>query len=211
MVQYVETSWYSNPNILLCIMIITYMIPILFVYYKHITTSKSVSSIITSKESFFIIKDDTHSNTDNNDLKGGGKYELINHITIRTFIAVCMGVMGIFTLLYEIHRDEIWSLLAIILLLIGIFGVIFIPETDNTHYIFASTAFLSILLFMIYHTFYSRKICSDVKILLYSQILFAIITIIGVIHDTPIFLFEVLFLFNFAVYYIYLHYQCYIA
>ena len=119
-----------------------------------------------------------------------------------------MGVMGIFTILYEIHRDEIWSLFAIILLLIGIFGVIFIPEIDNTHYIFAGIAFLSILLFMIYHSFYSKKICSDVKILLYSQILFAIITIIGVIHDKPIFIFEALFLLNFAVYYFILHNRC---
>jgi len=216
MVQYIASSWYNNPNILLCLMVVSYMIPISYVYYKHTTTCKSISSIITSKEPFFVdINSETRSlNTDHTILAvncGGGLYELLNHITSRTVIATSMGVMGLFTILYELYRDEIWSLFAIILLLIGIFGVIFIPETDNTHYIFACTAFLSILLFMIYHSFYSKKICSDVKILLYSQILFAIITIIGVIHDKPIFIFEALFLFNFAVYYIYLHYKCYIA
>lgn len=213
MVQYVGSSWYNNPNILLCLMVISYMIPISYVYYKHTTTCKSISSIITSKEPFFVdINSETRSlNADHTILAvngGGGLYELLNHITSRTVIAMSMGVMGIFTILYEIHRDEIWSLFTIILLLIGIFGVISIPEIDNTHYIFAGIAFLSILLFMIYHSFYSKKICSDVKILLYSQILFAIITIIGVIHDKPIFIFEALFLLNFAVYYVILHNRC---
>jgi hypothetical protein len=32
-----------------------------------------------------------------------------------------------------------------------------------------------------------------------------VITVIGVIHDTPIFIFEALFLLNFAVFYLYLH------
>jgi hypothetical protein len=36
-----------------------------------------------------------------------------------------------------------------------------------------------------------------------------LVTIIGVIHDTPIFIFEALFLANFAVFYLYMHYMQY--
>ena len=122
--------------------------------------------------------------------------------------------MAGFTLAYEYQRcvtqNTRWSLFAIIALLIGIFGVIFIPEHDSTHYIFAATAFFAILGFMVGHTYYGTAGTADtLRILLYAQFLFMVVTVIGVIQDAPIFATEVLFLLNFAIFYLYLHYEHY--
>ena len=129
----------------------------------------------------------------------------------RHFIAACMLLMAAFTLAYEYQRcvtqNTRWSLFAIIALLIGIFGVIFIPEHDSAHYIFAATAFFAIVGFMVGHTYYGAAGTADtLRILLYAQFLFMVVTVIGVIQDAPIFATEVLFLLNFAVFYLYLHY-----
>ena len=121
--------------------------------------------------------------------------------------------MSVFTLAYEYQRcvtqHTQWSLFAIIALLIGIFGVIFIPEHDSTHYIFAATAFFAIVGFMVGHTYYggtAADAADTLRILLYAQFLFMVVTVIGVIQDAPIFASEVLFLLNFAIFYLYLHY-----
>jgi hypothetical protein len=132
----------------------------------------------------------------------------------RHFIAACMFVMAIFTVLYEHQRCEMymnsarWSLFAIVILLLGIFGVIYIPETNPTHYIFAAAAFFAIIGFMTGHTYYESS-SDDLRILLYAQILFMIVTVIGVLQDAPIFAVEALFLMNFAVFYLYLHFNCF--
>ena len=121
--------------------------------------------------------------------------------------------MAAFTLAYEYQRcvtqHTRWSLFAIIALLIGIFGVIFIPEHDSTHYIFAATAFFAIVGFMVGHTYYGGDTADTLRILLYAQFLFMVVTVIGVIQDAPIFATEVLFLLNFAIFYLYLHYEHY--
>jgi hypothetical protein len=189
------------PTTLLTLMIATYAIPIAFVYYKYSTaTARSISSIITSKEPFITI-------TDNN------VPPVFTMFQTRHFIAACMLLMAVFTIAYEYQRcvtqHTQWSLFAIIALLIGIFGVIFIPEHDSTHYIFATTAFFAILGFMVGHTYYSTAgdtaAYDTLRILLYAQFLFMVVTVIGVIQDAPIFATEALFLLNFAVFYLYLH------
>jgi hypothetical protein len=187
-----------DPNTLLSLMFASYLAPIGVVYYKYITASgsRSISSIITSCEPLSLSLS-------------------LSVFQTRHFIAVCMFIMAVFTILYEIqrcahhHNDSMWSLYAIVVLLIGIFGVIYIPECNPSHYLFAGAAFFAILGFMIGHT-----ICRDVatadaaetlRILIYAQFLFMTVTVIGVIHDAPIFMFEALFLLNFAVFYLYLH------
>jgi hypothetical protein len=107
-----------------------------------------------------------------------------------------------------------WSLSAIIVLLLGIFGVIYVPETNPVHYIFASAAFFAIIGFMTWHTCrhdlrLSDPISYDLRLLLYAQILFMVVTVIGVLQDAPIFAVEALFLMNFAVFYLYLHFNCF--
>ena len=99
----------------------------------------------------------------------------------------------------------------IVVILLGIFGVIYIPEDDPKHYIFAAAVFFAIIGFMVGHTYYGcgaaddATISDNLRIILYAQFLFMVVTVIGVLQDAPIFAVEVLFLMNFAVFYLYIH------
>ena len=63
-------------------------------------------------------------------------------------IFASMLSMGFFTIMYEIERKDIVSFVSILFLLIGIYGVILIEETQPIHYLFAFIAFISIQAFM---------------------------------------------------------------
>lgn len=196
-------------NSLLAFMLASYIVPIAYVYYKYAdsdkepsSTPRSISSIITSQEPLFTIHDS---------IMLGWAASVFQ---TRNFIAACMFVMAIFTVLYEHQRCEMylnsarWSLSAIVILLLGIFGVIYIPETNPTHYIFAAAAFFAIIGFMVGHTC-NVHLTDDLRLILYAQILFMIVTVIGVLQDAPIFAVEALFIMNFAVFYLYLHFNCF--
>lgn len=185
-----------NQTILLTFMIFAYIAPVAFVYYKYnsatvtATGTRSISSIITSHEPFL---------------------DFAPLFQTRYFISACMFVMSVFTIFYEYQRQG-WSLCAIIILLVGIFGVIYVPEHDPIHYVFAATTFFAIVGFMTGHTFCaSANTDTDIRdilrILLYAQFLFMLVTVIGVLQDAAIFAIEALFLANFAVFYLYLHYH----
>jgi hypothetical protein len=194
-----------NQTIILTLMLLAYIAPVAFVYYKYntatatdsATATRSISSIITSQEPFF--------------------NDIAPLFQTRYFIAVCMLIMAGFTVIYEYQRctdymnSRMWSLASIAVLLVGIFGVIFIPEHDPVHYTFAAAAFFAIVGFMTGHTFCTGTATNDIhdilRILLYTQFLFMLVTIIGVIQDAAIFTIEALFLANFAVFYLYLHYH----
>lgn len=191
-----------NQTTILGIMLLAYIAPVAFVYYKYktaadsATCTRSISSIITSEEPFFS--------------------DIAPLFQTRYVIALCMLIMAAFTLVYEYQRcveylnSRMWSLASIAVLLIGIFGVIFIPEHDSTHYVFAAAAFLGIVVFMTGHTFFTGAdagVHDILRILLYAQILFMLVTVMGVMQDTAIFAIEALFLANFAVFYLYLHYH----
>ncbi len=184
-----------NQTNILGSMLLAYIAPVAFVYYKYniAVNTRSISSIITSEEPFL---------------------EFAPLFQTRYFIGVCMLIMAIFTMFYEYQRcftymnSQFWSLAAIIILLCGIFGVIFIPEQNPAHYVFAAAAFIAIGWFMTAHTFLSSGCNHDnLRILLYVQLLFMVVTVIGVIQDAAIFVAEVLFLMNFALFYLYLHFQ----
>ena len=198
-----------NSTILLTLMLVTYAIPILIVYYKYRSSStastetRSISSIITSKEPLF-------SSTHIAPPPSSSVFQT------RHFIAMCMLIMAGFTVVYEYQRCVTsisriwWSLASIAVLLIGIFGVIFIPEQNPTHYIFAGAAFFAIVGFMVGHTVVAGAgtgVSDNLRILLYAQFLFMVVTIIGVLQDAPIFAIEALFLLNFAVFYLYIHFH----
>ena len=188
-----------NQTILLTFMLLAYIAPVAFVYYKYNTAApRSISSIITSQEPFF--------------------NDIAPLFQTRYVIAICMIIMAAFTLVYEYQRcieylnSQMWSLASIAVLLIGIFGVIFIPEHDSTHYVFAAAVFFAIVGFMTGHTF-CVSMSADagahdiLRILLYAQFLFMLVTVMGVLQDAAIFAIEALFLANFAVFYLYLHYH----
>ena len=209
-----------TPNMLLTIILTAYIVPITFVYYKYSSTpasssTRSISSIITSKEPLFSRNNVVAYPHDEVGI-GAIHTTCVPVFQTRHFIAACMFVMAIFTVLYEHQRCEMylnsarWSLSAIIVLLLGIFGVIYVPETNPTHYLFAGAVFLAIIGFMVGHTCHDNLRLSDnIRLLLYAQILFMVLTVIGVLQDAPIFAVEALFLMNFAVFYLYLHFNCF--
>ena len=198
-----------NQNTLLALMLLSYFAPIIYIYIYYISSSsgtgtRSISSIITSKEPLFTA---TATAT-------AASYADV--FQTRHFIAASMLSMAIFTLLYEYQRclkSRIWSLAFIIVILLGIFGVIYVPEDDPKHYIFAAAVFIAIIGFMVGHTYYGcggadtddATISDNLRIILYAQFLFMVVTVIGVLQYAPIFAVEVLFLMNFAVFYLYIH------
>ena len=112
-----------------------------------------------------------------------------------------MIIMGFFTILYEIVRNDYISIILIILLLIGIIGVLNTKEESKIHILFSIIAFGSIILFMYYFTcIYYDKI---MNLLFYLQIFFGIISVMFI--KTNIFYAEALSLLNFAIFYLYLH------
>jgi hypothetical protein len=196
-----------NQNTLLALMLLSYFAPIIYIYYISSSSSgagtRSISSIITSKEPLFTTAAATATAASYADV-----------FQTRHFIAASMFLMAIFTLLYEYQRclkSRIWSLAFIVVILLGIFGVIYIPEDDPKHYIFAAAVFFAIIGFMVGHTYYGcgaaddATISDNLRIILYAQFLFMVVTVIGVLQDAPIFAVEVLFLMNFAVFYLYIH------
>jgi len=113
--------------------------------------------------------------------------------------------MGFFTILYESGRNCWVSFMAILLLLIGIYGVILIEENQSIHYVFASTVFISILVFMGWNSFILKR--SNYRIglciLNFVIMLFLFGCILSTIYNNNVFLIsEVLFIAIFAIFYL---------
>ena len=126
-------------------------------------------------------------------------YVMINVVEIYCFF---MGIMGLITIIYELERKDNTTFLLILSLLIGIYGVIKTEESGKIHYIFAGIVFLSIFGFMARNCW--KNGCFFLYFLLFLQFLMIISTIINI--NNEIFYQEVLFLLNFAIFYLYLHY-----
>ena len=94
------------PNFLLLMMLLSYCIPIAYVFYYYSSKeNNSVSSVIGSEQ-------------------------------CQRYILVGMIIMGIFTILYELNRGCKLSLCFILVILVGIYGVILVKENENIHYVF---------------------------------------------------------------------------
>jgi hypothetical protein len=129
---------------------------------------------------------------------------IISNDDSKYIILFFMILMGITTILYEYKRNDIYSIIIISILLISIYILIYFTEDHILHYIFASIAFISILLFMIRHC--NRECnqnCYILYILLYIQVLLLLLLITN--KDNTIFLYETIYLFNFAIFYFYIH------
>ena len=114
-----------------------------------------------------------------------------------------MFLMGIGTLLYEMERNDNYSKIVIGILLIGIYGLIYINETNTIHYIFAFFVFISILIFMIRHCYLIG--CDSILLLsLFLEIITLLFILINMNKD--IFYGEIIYILNFAFYYLYLHF-----
>uniref|UniRef100_A0A6C0B906 Uncharacterized protein n=1 Tax=viral metagenome TaxID=1070528 RepID=A0A6C0B906_9ZZZZ len=121
----------------------------------------------------------------------------------KDYIMFFMFLMGIGTILYELERNDIYSQIIIFFLLIGIYGVIYVNETNTIHYYFAYTVFIAILFFMIRHCY-----LTDYNKILLSSLCLQILTLFFIIvnMNENIFYGEIIYILNFAFYYLYLHF-----
>lgn len=121
-------------------------------------------------------------------------------ITKNYAVFFLMIIMGVFTILYEIERKSIRSLFVMIFILVGIYGLILSNTGSLYHSIFTVITFISIIIFMIFH---ARNYI--LYILLFIQVLIAFLCYYYV-NKINIFYLETLFILNFAVFYLSLHY-----
>lgn len=118
------------------------------------------------------------------------------------YILFFMFLMGIGTLLYELERNDKYSQIIIYVLLIGIYGLIYVNEMHIIHYYFASLVFIAILLFMIRHCY-----LTNCNVVLITSLFLEIITLFYIlININNIFFGEIIYILNFAFYYLYLHF-----
>jgi hypothetical protein len=111
--------------------------------------------------------------------------------------------MGIGTILYELERNDLYSQIAILVLLFGLYSLICIDETYTIHYFFAFLVFFSILFFMIRHCY-----VKNCDVILWSSLLLEIMLLlfVAINLNNDIFYGEIGYLLNFAFYYLYLHF-----
>ena len=131
---------------------------------------------------------------------------IISNEKTKYIILFFMLLMGAVIILYEYKRNNIYSLIAISILLISIYGLIYFSEGHLYHYIFSFIAFVSIIFFMCQMCvlYYNNKPCYILIILLFIQIILFILIVKE--YNNSIFLYEVFYLVIFAIFYLYIHF-----
>ena len=129
---------------------------------------------------------------------------LICDDTCKNTITYVMVLMGGGAVLYEWERGDPVSMVIIAILLVGIYGLIRITETDPTHFVFAYLAFAAIMVFMARHSYLHRN-----NWVLWSSLgveILALLVIVAYMNTNNIFLGEIVYILNFAFFYLYLHF-----
>lgn len=129
---------------------------------------------------------------------------IICDTTCKYNILLIMILMGIATICYEIERNDKYSQLLMCSLLIGLYGLICINETHIIHYFFAFLVFTAILVFMVRHC-YVKSCDLILKTSLFLELFLFLCIVINLIINENIFYPEIIYILNFAFYYIYLH------
>ena len=136
--------------------------------------------------------------------------EIITKDEYKYDIAYGFIYMSFFTLVYEYLRNDRISIGIILVLLIGIFGVIFTTEYKHCilcmHTLFAVISFGSIVSFMIYHI--KKRKSNLLNFFLVIQFFILVLFLNNL--KSKIFLYQSLFLLMFSLTYLYLHYLDYI-
>ena len=127
---------------------------------------------------------------------------LLNDEKCNSIMFYAIIIMGYFTLLYEIERNNFVSFISIILIIIGIMGVLCIYEDKKIHYLYAAIIVFSILGFMINHCYLTN--CNFLHLIFYVNLILLGVIIVNIKGN--IFYSEVFFIINFAIYYLYLHF-----
>jgi hypothetical protein len=134
-----------------------------------------------------------------------GRHESVSHIicseSCQRIIMLSMLTMGWFTLWYEWERNDPLSFMYIALLLVGIYGLLWMDESHTIHYVFATCVFLSMLGFMYHHRYHH----SFLTILVIIQMCITGLLLYYINGD--MFLPEILLISNFGLYYLCLHFM----
>jgi hypothetical protein len=123
------------------------------------------------------------------------KNEKCNSCVFNSMTRMCLTVF-----LYEWIRNDAFSMRVVLLLIGGIYGVLMFDHTRAVHYLFCFAVFISILVFMIYHTMKWNS-----PWLYTSTLLEIVLAIATVSNNTEILRNEIYLLANFAAFYLYLH------
>lgn len=121
----------------------------------------------------------------------------------KNVILACMALMGVFTIAYELKRNDVFSVAANAVLFLGIYGLITFDETTSLHYVFATSAFLTIFAFMTRAAIVHNDVILLVSLLLCGRLMIDVA--INLQSDTPIIYAEAAYILNFAFFYMYLH------
>jgi hypothetical protein len=160
-------------NILLLGMLISYSIPIIYVY-SQFKTDTTLSDIICDDK-------------------------------CKNIIFTFMIIMGIFTFLYELYRNDTESIIYISIILITIYGLLLNGVESIYHFIFAIFCLFAIFCFMVHHTY----VTSSIILFFFTFLNYWVILSMILFIQSDIIIYECLFLVFFALFYIYLHYLSY--
>lgn len=125
-------------------------------------------------------------------------------------ILIAMTIMFVFSLAYEWQKNDKYSIGIIVILLCGIYGVLYFDESHYFHLPFAFVAFASMIMYMWYHS--CGKMDHDV---FYALYLFQIAAMVWLISDYCskqkwLIWMETALIANFALFYFILHYYLFI-
>jgi hypothetical protein len=127
--------------------------------------------------------------------------EIICSESCQRMIMLSMLIMGWFTLWYEWERNDNVSFMYIAILLVGIYGLLWMDESHAIHYLFATCVFISMLGFMYHH----RHHHSLLTIIVVIQLCLTGLLVYRMNGD--IFIPEILLICNFGLYYLCLHFM----
>lgn len=128
---------------------------------------------------------------------------IICHDNNKHIFILLLFITTIAIILYELKRIDLYSKLLIYTLIILLFLLIYCNEKSIFHYLLAFLIFISILLFMFRNLFLTK--CNIILLIsLLLEILLLIFIIINV--NANIFYLEFLYILNFTLYYLYLHF-----
>ena len=134
---------------------------------------------------------------------------IISDKKCNTLLFFLFCLMSIFTILYEVQRNNLYSLCFISILLVNLCGIICVDETITAHYVCAGLIFVTIICFMYYWalqknltSLFFSLIC---QLIVSSWLLYSLIIVNKNRNRENILCSEIFLLCNFAGFYLYLH------
>ena len=128
---------------------------------------------------------------------------IICNKNIKYIILFFMGWMGLLSILYELYRNDVVSMVIITVLVICIWCLIIFDETYSIHNVFTFVVFISILLFNLRHYYLRNN-----NIVLLLSLIVSIIVFMYILCNfkKQIFYHQVIYILNFTFVYLYLHF-----